>query len=178
MWLLESHQDANKKLHDHGQEYTTLSTKVVPLRVEIADLKDALKEKDDKMGNLEERVVTREVHLGKVEGELAERPRPWMRANKSWQRKLRPSSEPNRRKPPKLRRPRRSRQSSLLTPRRPMVRDSKMLWLRWLASILRWTLRFSSQPTMWLMAISCLVPLNELLAFPSYAITLYDILTL
>ena len=39
--------------------------------MEIAELKDTLKEKEDKITNLEGRSVTREVLLGKVEGELA-----------------------------------------------------------------------------------------------------------
>ena len=46
-------------------------SRVLPLRVELADLKDTLKEKEKKITNLEGRSVTREVHLGKVEGELA-----------------------------------------------------------------------------------------------------------
>jgi len=41
------------------------------LRVELADLKDTLKEKEENITNLEGRLVTREVLLGKVEGELA-----------------------------------------------------------------------------------------------------------
>ena len=64
-------REANKKFQEQGQEYTTLLTRVVPLRVEIADLKDALKEKDDKITNIEGRSMTREVLLGQVEGELA-----------------------------------------------------------------------------------------------------------
>jgi len=32
--------EANKRLHDEGQKYTTLLAKVVPLHAEIATLKD------------------------------------------------------------------------------------------------------------------------------------------
>jgi len=63
--------EANRKLHEHGQEYATLLGRVVPLRVELAELKDTLKEKEGKITNLEGRSMTREVLLGKVEGELA-----------------------------------------------------------------------------------------------------------
>ena len=71
--LRKAKLDANKKIHKQGQEYATLLGKVVPLRVEIEDLKDALKEKGEKMANLEERSVTREVQLGKVESKLADK---------------------------------------------------------------------------------------------------------
>jgi len=63
-------REANRKLHEQGQEYATLLGRVLPLRVELADLKDTLKEKEEKITNLEGRSVTREVLLGKVEGEL------------------------------------------------------------------------------------------------------------
>ena len=57
-------REANKKLHEQGQEFATLLSRVLPLRVELADLKDTLKEK-------EEKITTLEVLLGKVEGDLA-----------------------------------------------------------------------------------------------------------
>jgi len=59
-------REANRKLHEQGHEYTSLLT-----RVEITELKDALKEKEGKITNLEGRSVTCEVLLGKVEGDLA-----------------------------------------------------------------------------------------------------------
>ena len=62
-----------KNFHDEGQKYTTLLTKVVPLRVEVDELKEAAEATKTKMASLEERSVTREVHLGKVEAELAEK---------------------------------------------------------------------------------------------------------
>lgn len=60
--------------YDEEEEFVggpaTLLGRVLPLRVELADLKDTLKEKEEKITNLEGRSVTREVLLGKVEGEL------------------------------------------------------------------------------------------------------------
>ena len=63
--------EANKRLHDEGQKYTTLLAKVVPLLAEIATLKDTVAANQAKMTSLEERSVTREVLLGKVEADLA-----------------------------------------------------------------------------------------------------------
>ena len=65
--------EANKKLHEEGQKYTTLLNKVVPLRAEVVELKEAAEATKAKMVSLEERSVTREVHLGKVETKLIER---------------------------------------------------------------------------------------------------------
>ena len=62
---------ANKKLHEEAQKYATFMTKVVPLHVEITELKDAAAASKAKMTNLEERSVTREVRLGQVEADLA-----------------------------------------------------------------------------------------------------------
>ena len=59
-------REANRKLHEQRQEYATLMGRVVPLRVELLELKDTLKEKEDKITNLEGKSVTREVLLGKV----------------------------------------------------------------------------------------------------------------
>ena len=63
--------EANKRLHDEGQNYTTLLAKVVPLHAEIATLKDATAANQAKITSLDERSVTREVLLGKVEADLA-----------------------------------------------------------------------------------------------------------
>ena len=63
--------EANKRLHDEGQKYTTLLAKVVPLHAEIATLKDVAAANQAKMTSLEERSVTQEVLLGKVEADLA-----------------------------------------------------------------------------------------------------------
>ena len=43
----DAERETNRKLHEQGQEYATLLTRMVPLWVEIAELKDALKEKVD-----------------------------------------------------------------------------------------------------------------------------------
>jgi len=67
----KAEEAANKRLHDEGQRYTTLLNKVVPLHAEIAELKDAAATSKTKMTNLEESSVTREVHLGQVEADLA-----------------------------------------------------------------------------------------------------------
>ncbi|KAL9276922.1 hypothetical protein ACSQ67_025528 [Phaseolus vulgaris] len=58
--------EANRKLHEHGREYATLLGGVVPLRVELAELKDTLKEKEGKITNLEGRSMTREVLRAKL----------------------------------------------------------------------------------------------------------------
>ena len=71
--LRKAELEANKRLQDEGQKYTTLLAKVVPLRAEIAELKDAAPTTQAKMTNLDERSVTREVHLGKIEAELVEK---------------------------------------------------------------------------------------------------------
>jgi len=61
----------NKKLHEVGQTHTELLTKVVPLHEEIVELKAAVATSKTKMATLEERCVTQEVNLGKVEADLA-----------------------------------------------------------------------------------------------------------
>ena len=66
--LRKAELEANKRLHDEGQKYTTMLNKVVPLRGEVVELKEAAKANKAKMASL----VTREVHLGKVEAELTE----------------------------------------------------------------------------------------------------------
>jgi len=61
---------ANKRLHEAGQTYAELLGQVVPLRVEIADLKDAAKTSEAKMKKLEDQCVDREVKLGAAEATL------------------------------------------------------------------------------------------------------------
>ncbi|XP_068504109.1 uncharacterized protein [Phaseolus vulgaris] len=61
----------NKRLHDEGQKYTTLMAKVVALHAEIVTFKDAAAANQAKLTILEERSLTREVLLGKVETDLA-----------------------------------------------------------------------------------------------------------
>ena len=68
--LRQAELEANKKLHDKGQEYTTLLGKVVPLRTQVVELQEEVAANKAKMVNLEERFADREVQLGKVEAEL------------------------------------------------------------------------------------------------------------
>jgi len=71
--LREAELTANKRLHDEGQKYTTLLSKVVPLRIEMEELKAEIAANKEKMTTLEERSVAREVLLGKVEAEPTEK---------------------------------------------------------------------------------------------------------
>jgi len=71
--LREAELTTNKRLHDEGQKYTTLLSKVVPLRVELEELKAENAVNKEKMTTLEERSVDPEVLLGKVEAELTEK---------------------------------------------------------------------------------------------------------
>ena len=61
---------ANKRLQEAGQSYVQLLGQTVPLRVEIAELKDDAEASKIKMKTLEDRCVTREVKLGEVEATL------------------------------------------------------------------------------------------------------------
>nr|AFN88194.1 carbamoyl-phosphate synthase large subunit [Phaseolus vulgaris] len=70
-FLCQAELDANKKLYDKGQESISLLNKVVPLCAELVGCKEEAKATKAKMTKLEERVVEREVLLGKVEAELA-----------------------------------------------------------------------------------------------------------
>jgi len=68
--LRQAKLEANKKLHDKGQEYTTLLGKVVPLRTQVVELQEEAATSKAKRANLEEQSVDREVQLGKVEAKL------------------------------------------------------------------------------------------------------------
>jgi len=61
---------ASKRLHEAGQSYTELLGQVVPLRVEVADLKYAAKAFEAKMKKLEDQCVDRELKLGAAEAAL------------------------------------------------------------------------------------------------------------
>ena len=61
---------ANKRLHEAGQSYTELLGQVVPLRTEVAELKDAAEASKIKTKKLEDQCVDREVKLGEVEAAL------------------------------------------------------------------------------------------------------------
>ncbi|KAL9277275.1 hypothetical protein ACSQ67_025185 [Phaseolus vulgaris] len=75
--------EANKKLHDEGQKYTTLLGKVVPLRAQVVGLQEEVAANKVKMATFEERSVLRKVHLGRVEAELIEKAKPSRRQRKS-----------------------------------------------------------------------------------------------
>ena len=66
-------EEANKRLHEAGQKYVELLGQTVPLRVEIAELKDAIEASKSRTKDLEDRCVSKEVNWGKVEGALAAR---------------------------------------------------------------------------------------------------------
>jgi len=61
---------ANKRLHEAGQTYAELLRQVVPLRVEVMELKDAAKVSEAKMKKLKDQCVDREVKLGATEAVL------------------------------------------------------------------------------------------------------------
>jgi len=44
--------EANKRLHDEGQKYTTFLTKVLPLRAELVELKEVVEANKAKMASL------------------------------------------------------------------------------------------------------------------------------
>jgi len=71
--LRKAELEANKKLHDEGQKYTTLLGKVVPLRAQVVGLQEEVAANKVKMATFEERSVLRKVHLGRVEAELIEK---------------------------------------------------------------------------------------------------------
>jgi len=60
----------NKRLHEAGQTYAELLGQVVPLRAEVAKLKDAAKTSEAKMKKLEDQCIDREVKLGATEAAL------------------------------------------------------------------------------------------------------------
>jgi len=61
---------ANKRLYEVGQSYAEFLGQTVPLRVEIAELKDVAEAAKIKMKTLEDCCATREVNLGEVEAAL------------------------------------------------------------------------------------------------------------
>ena len=67
----KAEEAANKRLHEAGQKYTELLAKVVPLHEKIVELKAAADTSKTRITTLEERCVSQEVNLGKVEVELA-----------------------------------------------------------------------------------------------------------
>ena len=67
----KAEEAANKRLHAAGQTYTELLAKVVPLHEKIVELKAVADASKTRITTLEERCVSQEVNLGKVETELA-----------------------------------------------------------------------------------------------------------
>jgi len=61
---------ASKRLHEAGQAHAELLGQVVPLRVQIADLKDTVETSKAQQKKLEDQSVDREVKLGEVEAAL------------------------------------------------------------------------------------------------------------
>jgi len=70
---LKAETEANRKLHDTGQKYTELVTKLVPFHEQIVELTAAAEASKTHTSNLEKRCTSQEVNLGKVKGELAAR---------------------------------------------------------------------------------------------------------
>ena len=123
--LRQAELEANKKLHDKGQEYTTLLGKVVLLRAQVVELQEEVATNKAKMANLEQRFVDREVHLGKVEAELTEKAEAFEKAKEELIAQAEDFEK--------------ARQNSSIMPPTPMLLGLKMPLLRLLASILRWT---------------------------------------
>ena len=63
----KDNKELRKKLHDKLQDAVELESKIVPLREEIAVLKEAKVTDTEKVANLEKRSVERETLLGKVQ---------------------------------------------------------------------------------------------------------------
>jgi len=128
----KAEEAANKKLHETAQTYTALLAKVVPLHEEIVELKDTVATSKTKMTSLEERCVTQEVKLGKVEADLVAKNETFdvMKAEFTEQvesytrnnllRRLGPWQTWRRNWLPKLNAPRRSKRSSSTMPPVPL----------------------------------------------------------
>jgi len=71
--LCQSEKDTKKALHDKGQEAFRLEAKIFPLRTNVIELEGLVAEMKEKVAKLEDRATQREVLLGQVEGELAEK---------------------------------------------------------------------------------------------------------
>jgi len=100
-----------------------------------------------RMVKLEEWATEWEVQLGKVEAELTAQTEALERAKANLPHRLKPSGGP--------------RRSSSTMPPKPMQRGSSMLFLRLLASILRWTSPPSRRRTILWMGRSCLSALKR-----------------
>jgi len=66
-------EKANKQLHEAGQAHVELLNQVVPLRVKVVDLEEAVKTSEAQQKKLENQCVDREQTLGKIEATLEEK---------------------------------------------------------------------------------------------------------
>ena len=71
--LRQYEKDAKKALQDKSLEVVELEARILPLRTRAVDLEDTVAELKGKVVSLEERDTQREILLGRVEGELAEK---------------------------------------------------------------------------------------------------------
>jgi len=71
--LRQSEKDAKKALQDKSLKAVELEAKILPLRTRTVELDDIVAELKEKVANLENRSTQREILLGQVEGELAEK---------------------------------------------------------------------------------------------------------
>jgi len=71
--LHKTEKNAKKALQDKSQEAVQLEAKILPHRTNVIELEGLVEEMKEKMARLEERATQREVLLGQVEGELAEK---------------------------------------------------------------------------------------------------------
>jgi len=69
--LRQSEKETKKLFFDKGQDALQLEAKILPLRNKVIDLEEHAEGAKAKMAKLEERAIQQEVHLGRVEGELA-----------------------------------------------------------------------------------------------------------
>ena len=78
--LRQIEKDVKKAFQDKSLEAVELEAKILPLRTCKVELEDLVAELKGKMADLESRSTQREVLLGKVEGELAEKTESFRRA--------------------------------------------------------------------------------------------------
>jgi len=68
--LRRSEKDLSKQLHAKCKEVVELKARILPLRIQVFELKEAAEASKAKMAGLEKRSINREVQLGEVEAEL------------------------------------------------------------------------------------------------------------
>jgi len=77
--LRQTEKDAKKALQDKSLEAVELEAKILPLCICTVELDDIVAELKGKVANLESRGTQREILLGQVEGELAEKTKSFKR---------------------------------------------------------------------------------------------------